>query len=179
VCRSLQSERNIDTLAALRTHHTRQMSSVSLSGLCRLQIASSQLTFAAVYQIQTAGASLLITHATSLSTAEAAAKKAGIPTDRIIVLDSTREAPAQRKGPYPTILHLSKEDWRTGRARRKSPIFVFRAAPPENQRFVRLLFWNRLITDTISGSGYTSLFSHLQRDSIRCLLPHCRPFDPV
>ena len=85
------------------------MSSVSLSGLCRLQIASSQLTFAAVYQIQTAGASLLITHATSLSTAEAAAKKAGIPTDRIIVLDSTREAPAQRKGPYPTIEQLIKE----------------------------------------------------------------------
>jgi 4-coumarate--CoA ligase len=62
-----------------------------------------------VYQIQTARASLLITHAASLPTAEAAARKAGISRERIIVLDSREGGRAKRKGAYPTIEELVKE----------------------------------------------------------------------
>ena len=62
-----------------------------------------------MYQIQTAGATLLIAHAASLSTAEAAAKKAGISSDRIIVLESREDAGTKQKGSYPTIEGLIKE----------------------------------------------------------------------
>ncbi|PVF97766.1 acetyl-CoA synthetase-like protein [Serendipita vermifera] len=65
-----------------------------------------------VYQIQTANASLLICYVASLPVAEAAAAKAGLKRDRIVVLEGQHGANAQTgksKYPYPSVRELVVE----------------------------------------------------------------------
>jgi 4-coumarate--CoA ligase len=55
-----------------------------------------------LYQIKLTNATAIFTHSSSLSTAEEACRQAGIPNDRIAILDS----PTGYSGPYSTLDNL-------------------------------------------------------------------------
>lgn len=141
-----------------------------------------------MYQIQTAGATLLITHITSLSTAEAAAKKAGLSSDKIIVLESRGNT--NERHSYPTIEKLVQEGLE------RPPSFVERKLDDDEgtKKIAYLCFSSgttgrpkvhivspakRSCLISEPGSCDTSLFSDIKRHSICCLQSCGRSNDPL
>lgn len=73
-----------------------------------------------LYQLQLTKASLLFTHSSSLAAAEAAARDAGIPPERIVILD----LPSGYSGPYVTLNALVRDGLK------KLPTFTERRLSP-------------------------------------------------